>query len=712
MVERCVLRALEQLEARQCPRALHLGAEHALVPDHRDGLQHAQARRAALAAARVDLAHDGRGDGARFLVDRRIVEQAAAEREAAPPLPALAQDVAEAGGADGARPGDAGRGAVVDGDLVGLRRLAEVARVLVHDGERLVGGGGSRGMAGRERFRQRFAHRRERLLGLSQLAEDDPLERASTRAQLGRSAGREVRQRRLDTGERRLEAAADLHQVGCRDAGARRVLLPAAGGERVGSRKPRGEGALGAAAQREHAADGVLGLGNPLDVSAAAPPVDHLAPGASGGREIARELGAHGQTLQQLEAHRLRAAVEIERAFVEDGGVAVGEQPEGGRRGLGQRSPRALDVTRPEPLGGTRSRRRPGLLQQPGDARVERAATRPRDRVVDGVAHERVPELEAAGPRVDEEPSGQRLGQRIGAERLHMLDLAALPDHGGLLERVARRQRERLGAQQDGVQHGLGQREPPGIAPAVQRDGGRQLLDVERDAVRAFVESVDDLVVELLTGHRRGEPLGVLPVEGPQRELEQVAFAAHVRAQPAEPVGVGGNLVACAGDEQQRHVVEPACELRQERERGFVRPVEVVEQDGCRPACPGFGECAAERLDERRRARVLGRHPELGQQRSQVGREGPAGLEEARRSAQAFAQDLRDRRVRLGDRGSRGTGVGGEARLLDGVRDELRLADAGLSGHEHAAAEALAHRRRRRPPARLARSPCRSAPGS
>ena len=210
--------------------------------------------------------------------------------------------------------------------------------------------------------------------------------------------------------------------------------------------------------------------------------------------------------------------------------------------------------------------------------------------------------------------------------------------------------------------------------------------------MRAFVESVDDLVVELLTGHRRGEPLGVLPVEGPQRELEQVAFAAHVRAQPAEPVGVGGNLVACDGDEQQRHVVEPACELRQERERGFVRPVEVIEQDGCRSACPGFGECAAERLDERRRARVLSRHPELGQQRSEVGREGPAGLQEARRSAQAFAQDLRDRRVGLGDRGSRGTGVGGEARLLESVRDELRLADAGLSGDEHAAAEALAHR--------------------
>ena len=260
-----------------------------------------------------------------------------------------------------------------------------------------------------------------------------------------------------------------------------------------------------------------------------------------------------------------------------------------------------------------------------------------------------------------------------------MLDLAALADHGGLLERVARRQRERLGAQQHGVQHGLGQREPAGVAPPVQRERGGQLLDVERDAVRAFVQRVDDVVVELLAGHRRGEPRGVVPVERPQRELEGLAFAAQVRAQAAEPVGVGGNLVARDRDEQQRDVAEPGGELRQERSVASSAQWRSSSRMATGPPVAGFGERAPERLDERRLAGVLGRHPELGQQRREVGRERPAGLGQARRSAQACAQDLRDRRVRLGDRGARGAGVGGEARLLERVRDELRLADARLA---------------------------------
>ena len=62
-----------------------------------------QARRPALAAARVDLAHHGGGDRAVALVERGVVDQRPAEREAAAPLAALAEHVAEAGRADGAR---------------------------------------------------------------------------------------------------------------------------------------------------------------------------------------------------------------------------------------------------------------------------------------------------------------------------------------------------------------------------------------------------------------------------------------------------------------------------------------------------------------------------------------------------------------------------------------------------------------------------------
>ena len=119
-------------------------------------------------------------------VRRRVLDQRPAEREAPPPLAALAQDVREAGRADGARALDPRARAVVDRDLERLARLAVLAGVLVHAGERLVGGRGGGGLAGRERLRERLVHGRQRLRRLAQLAEHDALERAGARAQVGR----------------------------------------------------------------------------------------------------------------------------------------------------------------------------------------------------------------------------------------------------------------------------------------------------------------------------------------------------------------------------------------------------------------------------------------------------------------------------------------------------------------------------------------------
>ena len=83
-----------------------------------------------------------------------------------------------------------------------------------------------------------------------------------------------------------------------------------------------------------------------------------------------------------------------------------------------------------------------------------------------------------------------------------------------------------------------------------------------------------------------------------------------------------------------------------------------------RTARPRLGERAAQRLDERGlRPRPELRSPSSGQQRREVGREWAAGLQQVGRAAQAFAQDVRDRGVWLGDRRARRTGVGGEARL-------------------------------------------------
>ena len=120
--------------------------------------------------------------------------------------------------------------------------------------------------------------------------------------------------------------------------------------------------------------------------------------------------------------------------------------------------------------------------------------------------------------------------------------------------------------------------------------------------------------------------------------------------------------------------------------------MQVVQQDGRRPVRSRLGERAPQRLDEGSLARVLCREPELGQERCKIGRQVSARLREPGRSPQALAQHLGDRRVRLGDRRSRGARVGRQTGLLECVDDELCLADAGLARDEDAATEAVADR--------------------
>ena len=98
--ERDVVVALKQLESRHRPQALHLRPEQLQLAKHGRCLGRAHAGGPPLAPAGVDLAHDGTRDGAAGVVDGGIVEQHVAELEAAPPLAALPQDVAQAGLAD------------------------------------------------------------------------------------------------------------------------------------------------------------------------------------------------------------------------------------------------------------------------------------------------------------------------------------------------------------------------------------------------------------------------------------------------------------------------------------------------------------------------------------------------------------------------------------------------------------------------------------
>ena len=218
------------------------------------------------------------------------------------------------------------------------------------------------------------------------------------------------------------------------------------------------------------------------------------------------------------------------------------------------------------------------------------------------------------------------------------------------------------------------------VAPA---QGGRDLLDVERDAVRAVVQDVDDVVGELLAGHRGGEQRRVGALERPQRQLERLADPAQLAAQAAKPVRVGRHLVARDRDEQERHVAQPGRDAGEQQEGGLVGPVEVVEHDRGGTARGHLRECAAQRLDERRLARVERGQAELRQQRSEVRGEPPARLRDLRGPPHALPEGLRDRVVRLGDRRARAAAERQDVRLGERVAGEARLADAGLARDQH-----------------------------
>ena len=130
-------------------------------------------------------------------------------------------------------------------------------------------------------------------------------------------------------------------------------------------------------------------------------------------------------------------------------------------------------------------------------------------------------------------------------------------------------------------------------------------------------------------------------------------------------------------------------------------------------ASPASANARRQRLDERRLARVLGR-------RSRARAAAERGRARTARRPRARSGDRRRHSRRTcatgaygsATDGSRGAGVGGEARLLE--RRARRAASCRCRPRRSRARSGRSPRapRRRRPPARLARSPCRSSPGS
>ena len=386
----------------------------------------------------MDLAHHGGGDGAAARIRVGVLDQRPAERQAAPPLAPLAQDVREAGRADArACP----RSRCWRSSRSRSRTPRSPCRAPRRSRARspVPGRPSPRSPAGRRRVLPTAPREPTPAPSASRPACRARRPGASGRASGGRAAPPPgARRARLDGGQGGAEAPADVQHLGSREARARRVLGPPAGANASAAADPRRERPLGAAAQGEHAADGVVRRRDVLQLAATRSPVDHLAPGTGRPGQIAGELGAGREAFQELESHGLRSAAELERALVEACGVAVGVDALGGLCGLGQRCARAGVLAGAEPVRGALGCGRACLLEGARDRRVQRAPTRPGDRLVDGVAHERMPELEVARAARDEEPGRERLGDRVArSRRRRPLGVAALPDDGGPLEHAA-----------------------------------------------------------------------------------------------------------------------------------------------------------------------------------------------------------------------------------------------------------------------------------
>ena len=220
----------------------------------------------------------------------------------------------------------------------------------------------------------------------------------------------------------------------------------------------------------------------------------------------------------------------------------------------------------------------------------------------------------------------------------HEAELDLTRDHGRDLEHLARRGRERLDAQRDGLPH-------------AGRDGaggcGQRLADEEGVAARDRVQ-----VRRLAPGAPREQRHGL------RREclgLDPPHAFTRKRGQHAPHLGCG--VVAAGEDQAAGRAQQAAAQQRDEVERGVVGPVQVFDDH----------HGAARQLVQGRR-----QHPLAGA--------GDGGEQLAAR----FAGDV----VQRAERARRDQGITGTPQdpLLRSFRrrgDEDGLADPRLTGHDH-----------------------------
>ena len=254
------------------------------------------------------------------------------------------------------------------------------------------------------------------------------------------------------------------------------------------------------------------------------------------------------------------------------------------------------------------------------------------------------------------------------------------------------------GNQPQQLLRGLGQLLDPQHQRVAQRvrggaepvDAGReQLLAEQRVAAGALPQPLQQLVRRRLA-EDVGELVGELAAgERLERDATRVRVPLQVGQQRPQRVAAMQLVGPVGADHEHALGGEAARQERERRARRAVRPVQVLDQQQHRPL-------GAERVEQRQQTleqprlrallAVLGGRPEPGQQRRDrrahlVGQRRVAGAgERAQRGHQRHVRELALAEVDAVAREHERPVPGGAALEL---RQQARLADARLAGHEH-----------------------------
>src|SRR4051794_39618187 len=139
------------------------------------------------------------------------------------------------------------------------------------------------------------------------------------------------------------------------------------------------------------------------------------------------------------------------------------------------------------------------LLQELCDLAMQRRAATPGDRVVDGLARQRVAKCSAAAFDLDDQPEVERLVEAgLAGTSRDILEVEPVAQDGGELERSTRSVRKHSGAQEYGVANAvrngqlLARVQCRAVIRLAQPSRGverrKELLDEKRDTLRPVVE--------------------------------------------------------------------------------------------------------------------------------------------------------------------------------------------------------------------------------